>query len=113
MDSKVQPGRATVLLALREQIKAEISASTETDTVSLDGSMGRISRVEALQRQQMAKENEQRREERLLRVDSALLRLQQGTYGLCGRCRRPIEEARLEAMPEVVLCITCASARPS
>jgi len=32
-------------------------------------------------------------------IDQALLRIEEGSYGMCARCGRPIEERRLEAMP--------------
>lgn len=32
-------------------------------------------------------------------IDQALLRIDEGTYGICARCGRPIDERRLEAMP--------------
>ena len=32
-------------------------------------------------------------------IDQALLRMKEGTYGICARCGRPIDERRLEAMP--------------
>ena len=32
-------------------------------------------------------------------IDQALLRIQEGTYGMCARCGKPIDERRLEAMP--------------
>jgi DnaK suppressor protein len=32
-------------------------------------------------------------------IDQALLRIDEGTYGECGRCGKPIDERRLEAMP--------------
>jgi DnaK suppressor protein len=32
-------------------------------------------------------------------IDQALLRIDEGSYGLCTRCGRPIDERRLEAMP--------------
>lgn len=43
----------------------------------------------------------------LSRVEGALARIRQGTYGVCLRCGRPIPEGRLEAAPEVELCIRC------
>ena len=42
------------------------------------------------------------------RVDRALAKLEDGTYGLCDNCGRPIQPARLRAMPEGVVCIDCA-----
>ena len=32
-------------------------------------------------------------------IDQALMRIDEGTYGECGRCGKPIDERRLEAMP--------------
>src|SRR3954452_12167481 len=42
------------------------------------------------------------------RVLRALEKLDQGTYGTCDSCSRPIAPARLEFSPESVLCIECA-----
>ncbi len=49
--------------------------------------------------------------ETLQDIDAALGKIDQGTYGLCESCGRPIAEARLEAMPAARLCIACASKR--
>ena len=44
-------------------------------------------------------------------VVRALEKVEDGTYGLCDRCRALIPEERLEARPWSVLCIRCASRR--
>lgn len=44
----------------------------------------------------------------LLRVERALSKLADGSYGLCDGCGAPIAPARLAAAPESVLCIDCA-----
>ena len=41
----------------------------------------------------------------LVRVDRALARLDEGTYGICERCGKPIGRERLEARPSATLCI--------
>jgi RNA polymerase-binding protein DksA len=41
----------------------------------------------------------------LEQVDRALEKIEEGTYGLCDRCGQPIEESRLQAMPEATLCL--------
>ena len=47
----------------------------------------------------------------LRRIDQALKRLDAGEYGLCTRCREPIAEARLRALPFAVCCRQCETAR--
>jgi DnaK suppressor protein len=39
------------------------------------------------------------------KIDRALERIDEGTYGLCERCGRPIEKARIKALPYATLCI--------
>jgi len=42
-------------------------------------------------------------------IDQALLRIKEGSYGVCGRCNRPIEDRRLEAMPTARYDSACQS----
>ena len=51
-------------------------------------------------------------EERLERVERALEKLDDGSYGRCDSCGGEIPPRRLEAMPDSVLCVTCAAAEP-
>jgi DnaK suppressor protein len=46
----------------------------------------------------------------LARTERALAKLDEGTYGRCDACGEPIAPARLEAMPDSVLCVACAAA---
>ncbi len=43
-------------------------------------------------------------------VDQALLRIKEGTYGICARCEQPINERRLEALPTARYDTACQSA---
>jgi DnaK suppressor protein len=45
----------------------------------------------------------------LRQIDGALARLDDGTFGTCQRCGKPINEERLEAFPYVEFCIECQS----
>jgi RNA polymerase-binding transcription factor len=49
----------------------------------------------------------------LRKIDKALKRMDEKTYGLCERCGRPIEKARLKALPYAELCIRDAQAAQS
>jgi DnaK suppressor protein len=46
----------------------------------------------------------------LARTERALAKLDEGSYGVCDRCGEAIPERRLEAMPDSVLCVSCAAA---
>jgi RNA polymerase-binding protein DksA len=50
---------------------------------------------------------EENAEHILAAVDEALARIEQGTFGVCQRCRAQIAEERLEAIPYATLCIDC------
>jgi len=45
------------------------------------------------------------------KIDRALARMDEGTYGVCSRCGKPIEKARIKALPYVDLCIKDAQAQ--
>ena len=48
-----------------------------------------------------------RLEESLNSVEHALQKYEAGTYGLCDSCGQPIEQGRLEAIPQASLCMRC------
>jgi DnaK suppressor protein len=48
----------------------------------------------------------------LIRIERALAKLDEGTYGSCDACGEPIPPARLQAMPDSVLCVACARSEP-
>jgi len=49
--------------------------------------------------------------ETLEEVEHALTKLDDGTFGVCEECGKPINPARLEAMPAARCCIDCANKR--
>ncbi len=50
---------------------------------------------------------ENRVREQLARVEHALQKFEKGTYGKCDICGQPIDPARLEALPQASLCLSC------
>ena len=45
----------------------------------------------------------------ITRIDAALQRIADGTYGVCAECGEDIASARLKALPDAALCVTCAA----
>lgn len=88
------------------------NAAAEADRapVELDQtSVGRLSRMDAIQVQAMALASEQRRKTELQRVRSALERIDSEDFGYCDVCGEEIAAARLENDPAVRTCICCAN----
>lgn len=84
------------------------SDSEETKPIKPDVSIGRLSRLDSMQMQQMALEQKRRQKTELSKLEEAIKRIDSGTYGTCMLCRQPIAIARLEAQPAAILCIHCA-----
>lgn len=79
-------------------------------TVELDQTrVGRLSRMDAMQAQAVSAEAKRRREIELLRIGSALERIEKGEYGYCVRCDEEIAPGRLEIDPAAPTCVRCAS----
>ena len=89
----------------------ETEAQNERDRapVELDQTrVGRLSRVDAVQGQAMAEAQQERRRIERLRIETALARIDDGTYGECLRCGDEIAEKRLAADPATPVCVDCA-----
>jgi len=86
-----------------------LKTRTHRKPVVLDQqSVGRLSRVDALQVQAMALETDRRRSAELKEIMSALDRIASGEYGQCRVCDEDIDSARLEIIPTATKCILCA-----
>jgi DnaK suppressor protein len=71
-------------------------------------SVGRLSRMDAMQQQSMDLAREERRQQRLGILAAALQRIEADDYGYCLRCDEPIKDARLKIDPAVLTCVSCA-----
>lgn len=97
-----------------EQMKADLQrdqaiSEAERAPVELDQtSVGRLSRIDAMQVQAMALANQQRRRAELDRVVAALRRIETGNFGYCSLCGEEIVVARIMHNPAVTTCIGCA-----
>ena len=99
------------LLALRDELESIAATGDESAAVvELDQSrVGRLSRMDAMQAQAMAKASSNRRQAMLLKITAALKRIDDDEFGLCRACEEPINPKRLEFDPTAIQCIDCAS----
>jgi len=83
-------------------------SKASAEAVEPDKGLGRLSRMEAMQDQQMVLELRRRKKRQRLEVSDALDRIADGTFGSCVFCGNKISLDRLEAFPEAQVCVTCA-----
>lgn len=96
-------------MALREELRQALDmASSSSEVVTLDQSrVGRLSRMDAMQQQQMSQASRTAYRGRLQAVEQALALLSSGEYGWCEQCGEPVDLRRLEVKPESTLCLGC------
>lgn len=84
--------------------------SADRDPVVLDQeSVGRLSRIDAMQVQAMALAQERRRKSERAAIAAALQRIEECEFGYCIECGDEIANGRLQNNPTVVKCLECAA----
>jgi len=98
------------LLRMQAELEAVDALGKEAgDTVELDQArVGRLSRMDAMQAQQMALESDRRRQQQLQKISGAVRRIEAGDFGYCFSCDEEINLLRLKADPTVTRCLSCA-----
>ena len=97
------------LLQLRSELQIfEKSFNENKEPIELDQArMGRLSRIDAMQAQQMTLEADRRRQHHLLKIEGALNRIESNEYGYCFICGEEIDIRRLSVDPTNTRCMEC------
>nr|WP_038076180.1 TraR/DksA family transcriptional regulator [Thioclava pacifica] len=100
-----RPRLETELADLRSDSEdtAEARKPVELDQQSV----GRLSRMDAMQNQAMANALDARRHARISAIEAALARIEEGEFGYCDSCGEPIPLRRLELDPTFTQCVSC------
>lgn len=100
----------TALLARQAELAEEdrISAEGRAPVTLQQDSVGRLSRMDAMQQQAMAQAQERRRVAERARIAAALDRLDEGEWGYCMTCGEEIAAQRLAHDPSAATCVRCA-----
>lgn len=97
---------------LDELLRLRESGADDRASVALDQqSVGRLSRIDAMQNQQIALAADRQRQVQIDRIRRALSNLDHDCFGVCVKCGEDISDGRLEVDPSAHLCIGCASLR--
>ncbi len=94
-------------LALLEA-EGQLGAEDRAIVVLDQQSVGRLSRMDAMQRQAMASARARRLDARRGKISAALARIGEGEFGYCINCGEEIASARLDQDPAASTCIDCA-----
>ena len=105
---EIERFRALIETRLEEVSRAMGEASANAGAVMLDqSSVGRLSRMDALQQQAMASGLRPALQRERLRLAAARTRLGNGTFGVCCQCGAAIAMLRLENDPGAPFCAAC------
>ena len=102
--------RNPLLHRLAELDEQDRISAKDRDPVTLDQeSVGRLSRIDAMQVQAMALAQKRRRKAERAGIAAALQRIEEGEFGYCIECGDQIAEGRLRNNPTVIKCLECAA----
>lgn len=104
---------------LRERINKEITKIEAaivplldaTKPISPENSIGRVSRMDAINNKGVAEAALRSAKTKLSKLQIALTKIDNVDFGNCSRCKNPIRPARLMYMPESTKCVRCADRR--
>jgi DnaK suppressor protein len=96
------------LEAERDRIRLELSEEVEHPKVAHGAQTAAATEVTESQRGQQLRGREQLH---LVQIETALRRIDAGTFGICQDCGKPIAPERMEALPWATDCVDCHSRR--
>lgn len=107
-DAQFDEIRAELEAALRKLRRSMRVSDQAVKPVELDqAAVGRLSRMDSIQSQSMARSLHERERVKLALIQEALRRLDEGSYGICTECGVEIPFGRLAIFPETPTCQSC------
>jgi len=112
MDTTDQERFRPIIQLRLDAIAVELADLAEsTEPIEPDASIGRLSRLDSMQMQQMALAGRRRLEDERMRLQEAQQRLDARKFGSCLLCGDDINVERLEYQPDAVACMPCMNRR--
>ena len=114
MPKDTSPFKAKLIAMRSELLASRARTGNDRKPVELDQqAVGRLSRMDAMQQQAMAMASERRRELQLDRIEAALKRIEDDSFGFCVLCDEEIGDKRLALDPTTPTCVRCAGRSPT
>ncbi len=97
------------ILAEIEKMKASIVEMKEqTKPISPENAIGRVSRMDAINNKSVVEAALEKAKTKVGKLEASLTNLSNENFGICSRCKNPIQIGRLMYMPESTRCVHCA-----
>ena len=80
----------------------------QSKPITLDNSIGRISRMDAINNKSITESALRQAEEKLVKLHQALDNIDKPDFGKCVKCKQPIPLGRILLMPQSNKCVNCA-----
>lgn len=91
-----------------EELKSDIEELVElTKPIPLDASIGRVSRMDAINNKTINESSLREKKKILQRLEKALEKSESKDFGKCTKCGKEIPFGRLEYMPHTTRCVNC------
>ncbi len=97
-----------IIETIAQTEKDIIRLEEATEPISPENSLGRITRMDAINNKSVAEASLRASQKKLATLKMALLKIDSTDFGACSRCGNPIKPARLMYMPQSDKCIRCA-----
>lgn len=106
MDKKALKAKILNLISKAESEMIDLEDMTQP--VAPENSIGRISRMDAINNKSVMEAALRNKKRKLSKLRVALQNVDQESFGICNNCNNEIKEARIIYMPESTLCVHCA-----
>ncbi len=111
LDEPTRLAMRAALEALDERLSTLLTnTESAAQQVPLKENASRLSRIDEMHNQSILRANRTVTKNRLMAIQKAFARIEDGTYGTCLECLEPIALPRLHAYPEASLCLACKAA---
>ena len=107
-DSEKKELKQKIVTEIEKVKKDIVDLEEQSKPIAPENAIGRISRMDAINNKAVSEASLRKSKMKLNNLDVALTKIDTPGFGICSRCKQPIQPARLMYMPESTRCVNCA-----